>query len=293
MLNLPAVFADFVLTLSENMNLETTRLRIGSSCLGDTCKRSKRLFTHALMKAIGVLAIAGIGAGLCTSASAASVIFTGSLLSSNLSASATFTTLGGGNLQVALANTYTGDTVDQMHVLTGVFFSGADNLGTVSATAGPGSVEWSGGTSSTPESSSVLGQQWEYLSGLSGAPGGATAGISSSGLGLFGHGNFATNGAALDGSAYGILSVGYAGSDLDGLQNRNYIQPAMVFVLSGFTGSLADISNVSFQYGTVLTEPNVTATVVPEPAPTALLAASIGLWAVLRLRRLRLRRAKN
>lgn len=224
---------------------------------------------------------------MCTNLLASSVIFTGSLVSSNLSASATFADLGGGELQITLVNAYSHDTPDQSHVLTGIFFSGADGLAPVSATAGTGSVEWVGGTSSAPESSSVLGTQWEYLSGLSGAPSGATAGISSTGLGLFGQGNFASPGANLDGSAYGLVSAGYAGSDGDGLSNNQYIQNAMVFVLSGFSGSLANISDVSFQYGTdLLTEPNVTGNLepIPEPASIVIFALAMGLWVVWRLR---------
>ena len=103
------------------------------------------------------------------------------------------------------------------------------------------------------------------LSGSS-APGGATAGIVSSGYWTPGFGNFSSSpGDMLDGSAYGLLSAGYAGSDLDGLQNRIYIQDAMIFVLSGFSGSLADIGNITFQYGTALSEQAVPGLLVPDP----------------------------
>lgn len=263
------------------MKLETTRLCTGSYCLSHNCRR---LLIHALRKATAVFVVAGIGATLCTNASATSVIFTGSLLSSNLSASATFTDLGGGNLQITLANTYTGDTVDQSHVLTALFFSGATGLTPVSALAAPGSLQWVSETS-TPAGGEDVGTNWQYLSGT---------GISSSGLGIFSSGNFSPSpGAKLAGSAWGLLSEGYEGLHLDGLDSRTYIQYSVVFTLSGFTGSLSDISGVSFQYGTSLTEPNVTTTVVPEPASMTLLAVSMGLWAVLRLRSLRSQRAKH
>lgn len=228
------------------------------------------------MKATVFLTAVSIGAG--ASALAASVTFTGSLPSSDLSASATFTNLGGGNLQITLANTYTGDTVDQSHVLTAVFFSGATGLTPVSALAAPGSLQWVAGAS-TPVGGEDVGANWQYVSGT---------GISSAGFGTFSSGNFPPSpSATLDGSAWGLLSEGYAGLHLDGLDSRTYVQYSVVFTLSGFTGSLSDISDVSFQYGTVLTDPNVTATVVPEPASMTLLVVSMGLWSLLRLRSLR------
>ncbi len=143
-----------------------------------------------------------------------------------------------------------------------------------SAVAPPGSLEWVGG-SSTPAGGMDVGSNWEYVSG---------AGIFSSGLGAFSTGNFsASPGDILDGSACGLLSEGYLGLHLDGLDSSTYIQNSVVFTLSGFTGNLGDISNVSFQYGTDLSEPNLPAlltTPIPEPAglvPSALLVAVV--WA--------------
>src|SRR6516164_1564616 len=78
---------------------------------------------------LGILASA-IGAK--TSIAASSEVFSGS--NQNFSASVGFELLGGGLLQVSLTNTFTGDTPDQAHVLTGVFFSGADGLNPISAT---------------------------------------------------------------------------------------------------------------------------------------------------------------
>jgi hypothetical protein len=207
--------------------------------------------------------------------SAQPVTFTGSNSGNQLAASVTFNAIGGGDLQVTLTDTYTGDTVDQAHVLTGVFFSGATGLTPVSATAGPGSLEWSGKSSSAPESSSVLGTEWAYAT-ATGAPNGAASGIVSAGYWSPagpGFGNFSSlPGDMLDGTPYGLLSAGYAGSDKDGLSNRAYIQDSMVFVLSGFSGSLTSttISDVSFQYGSALndpTEPNLVGMPLTSPAP--------------------------
>jgi hypothetical protein len=238
----------------------------------------------ALGKLVLLLAAAGIGA-IANTTALADVVFSGTNSSQNLSASVGFSLLGGGELQISLTNTYGGDTADQGHVLTGIFFSGADNLTRVSATATGTSVEWIGTNSYVPPpSSAVLGQEWAYATEPH-APGNATSGIVSSGYyNNVGMGNFATNGDMLDGSSYGLLSKGYAGSDMDGLDDRQYIQDSIVFVLGGFTGSLSNITNVSFQYGTSLSEPAlIDVQVVPEPGSVALLG--LGLAAILIFRR--------
>jgi autotransporter-associated beta strand protein len=258
--------------------------------------------TVALGK-IRTVAIAAVVTGLWlitgTTAPAA-ITFYGA--SGNLSASATFSVNGSGNLVVSLANTYTGDTANQSGVLTALYFSGADGLGEVSATAPAGSTFWRGAGGSTLTSlpvpnatpgpdGTILAQQWEYLSGISGmtgVPSGATAGISSSGFGIFGSGNFAGGGAMLDGSSYGLLSAGYAGAGNDGLKGSSgspnyYIQNSMTFELSGFSGNLSNITNVVFQYGTTTSEPSFVGTVVPEPnfgaiAAMILLAFACSEW---------------
>lgn len=248
--------------------------------------RGLRLAAGSLLALTLTLAAGGL-------ASAQSITFTASQASSNLAASVTFTALAGNELEVSLTNSYTGDTLDQAHILTGVFFSGATGLTPVSATAGSGSVEWRGTSHSAPDSSSILGTEWAYAS-AAGAPGGAASGIVGAGYWTgVGSGNFATPGDSLDGTSYGIISAGYAGSDGDGLHANPYIQGSMVFVLSGFTGSLSGISDISFQYGSTLAEPDLTGiqiTPVPEPsilADAAVVAVMILAWAGWRGARLR------
>lgn len=257
----------------------------------------KRLFFRTttviavVTSVIGITSIARAGS---------SITFTGSGYDSGdsigLAASATFTNLGGGDLEVTLVNTYTGDTPDQGDVLTGIFFDGANGLTPVSAAAGAGAVTWSGKTESGPLSSAVLGTEWAYSSDTgTQAPGNATAGIISSGYYTPGTGNFSgPPDDMLDGSAYGILSEGYAGSDKGGLSNRIYEQDSMVFVLGGFDGNVSDIIDVTFQYGTALSEPSLTGTPVPDPVPEpATLLPLAMLVALLGIRHQRLARQRR
>lgn len=121
---------------------------------------------------------------------------------------------------------------------------------------------------------------------------GAMAGISSTGLGLFGNGTFCQDGigtndggnancpeiagppkGGLNGVEMGIVPfVGFT-SPNGGITTSNpYIQSAVQFKLSGlptgFTLTSGALSNVGFQYGTSLTEPHFNA---PTPATFALL----------------------
>jgi len=252
----------------------------------------------------GVVAVAG--AVFCFSVAltaSGAITFSGSgtdgANNTSLAASATFAVDGQGDLVVTLLNNYTGDTRFQADVLTAVFFSGANGLTPVSATAPSGSTFWMGKGGSTltqvtpvPNTTpgpdgTILGQQWEYLSGISSqAPNGASAGISASGLGnIFGSGNFTSSGVMVDGTSYGLVSAGYTGNGNDGLKGGNgnkttyFIQDSMTFVLSGFNGNLAGISDVTFQYGTVLSDSSFVGThlaIAPEPNYGIAAAVSVG-----------------
>jgi hypothetical protein len=208
-------------------------------------------------------------------ASATPVTFTGS--SGNRSASADFSIVGG-NLQVVLTNTSLFDVTVPVEVLTAVFFDLVSNptLSRVSALLASGSTV-SFGSSNGGD----VGGEWAYKAGL-GSSSPATQGISSVGLSLFGPGdrfNPLSNlqgPASPDGLQYGITSAG------DNLGTGNapvtggnaLIQDSVVFTLSGLPGGFdpsTAVSNVSFQYGTALTEPNIPGCrdcthVVPEPS---------------------------
>lgn len=189
-----------------------------------------------------------------------SVVFTGSSLL--LSAKATFTNDGSGNLKVLLEN-LGGDVLVPADVLTAVFFTvgGDPTLMPISAVLGTSTVVFG----PQPFGGNV-GGEWAYVDGLVGAPGGADEGISSSGFGLFGGFNF--NGPNLDGQSavngmnYGLLSA--ADNNLTGnaavTGASPFIQHSVLFTLNGLglaAGVEPTITNVSFQYGTALDEPNI------------------------------------
>ncbi|HOE66418.1 MAG TPA: PEP-CTERM sorting domain-containing protein [Candidatus Hydrogenedentes bacterium] len=178
-------------------------------------------------------------------------------------------------------------------MLTGVFFTlaGDPALTSLSAVLTAGSTVFFGGTSP----GNVVGGEWAYASGLNGAPRGANQGISSSGLGLFGAATFPGANLqgpnAVNGMQYGIVSLGDnpATGNAPVTGSNAFIHNAVVFTLGNLPMdfSLHDISNVSFQYGTSLTEPNFPGDtpVVPEPASFVLLGIGIAAFATRRTRK--------
>jgi hypothetical protein len=237
-------------------------------------------------KVVAVLCFAVLFSGV---ASAAPLVFDSSL--GNLSASAKFELLGG-NLQITLSNTSTADVGVPSEVLTALFFDiyGNPSLSPLSAVLGLGSVVWFG----TTDPDGVVGGEWAYASGLSGAPGGAWQGISSAGFGLFGpHDLFpGTNlqgPASPDGVQYGITSAGDSlATGNQAVTGKNaLIQSSVVFTLRnlpiGFQLDENTIRNVSFQYGTDLRE-STFSDGTPEPASLFLVAPVILVWAAWRYR---------
>jgi len=255
--------------------------------------RSRRRFASILPPASGWLMRGKFGffaalLGLTTAASSAqAVTFSGS--SGSLQASADFTIVSG-NLQVVLKNTSTADVLIPADVLTAVFFDiNGVSLTPVSASLGGSTVFFGPGGN--------VGGEWAYASGLSGAPGGAQKGISSSGLGLFGGANFGganlQGPAGVDGLQYGITSAGDNTASGNAAVTGNFalIQSVVTFALSPDAAlDLSKIKNVWFQYGTALTEPSFPDSSSQQqlPLPPALVlfgTALIGLTALGRRRR--------
>jgi len=245
-----------------------------------------------LMAAAGILAGEGISAS-------AQVTFTASGTGASgqaLKATATFQTLAGNELQITLANTETGDANTTANLLTEIFFNGASGLTPVSAIVPTGQKEWNSGVSTTLSSNLDVGTGWGYgYTGGSGdeslganPPHGATDAISSAGTGNWlGHSDFGGPRTSLDGAPYGLVPLGFmsTGGTHDGLSNGQSdptFENTVVLTLSNWTGSLSSIANVSFQYGTVSSNPNLTATATPEPTTAGCFLIGYGVLAVTR-----------
>lgn len=231
-----------------------------------------------------------VGVAMISSAPSSAAPVTFSASSGNLAASATFEVVAG-KLQVTLTNTSPADVMIPADVLTGVFFDFINvgpTLTPESAILGIGSTVFFGST----DPGNVVGGEWAYAASLAGAPNGATRGISSSGLGLFGNGNFPGSNlqgpASTNGLQYGITSAGdnAATGNTPVTGTNALIKNSVVFTLSGISADFnpsAVIGKVSFQYGTALSEPNI-----PEPATAGMMA----LGAVCALRRRERRRVR-
>lgn len=219
-------------------------------------------------------------AGLCASVGTASAGVVWSAGSGTRTCSADFS-VAAGKLTIVLSNDSMLDAGVPTDVLTGVFFDipGAPlALGRVSVTVAAGSAALMGGTGAAAptDAGGVVGGEWAYKGALGGAPHGAKYGVSSSGLGLFGPGDlFAGSNlegpGSPDGIQYGLTTKGdnlLTGNG--GITGTGLIKHAIVIVLNN-VGALnpSSISNVSFQYGTDLSEPNLPG--VPTPGAMALL----------------------
>ena len=198
--------------------------------------------------------------------------------------SATFN-VSGGTLTVTLVDGRAATTGGQE--LTALFFnlSGVGTLMPGSAIIASGNTVLGG---SFPSGGNV-GGEWEYLGNLTGLSIGATRGIGSAGLGVFGDANFnglnlpGGNGKpsplAVDGPQWGLTN----GVLPNGVGHKPLVSNSVVFTLSGagsFAPSTGTIADVTFWYGTG-DVPNQ----VQVPEPTTLLLLGFGLIAVSGIRR--------
>jgi hypothetical protein len=218
----------------------------------------------------------------------------------------------GSNLIVTLTNVASQDQDVPADVLTAVFFA-VDFL-TPSVTLTPVSAVLAEGSAVVSSSCPVnpcpqqpvggdVGGEWAYRDGLAMVGITGTSGLGSSGLdGTFGaHDTFP--GPQLDntpgggGLSYGLVSSAWRpAGDNGGLASARLIQNSVVFTLSGLPENWAlngSVSNISFQYGTSLTEPRVPVLFppppnpsdVPEPATFAMLGAGLLGLVVFRRRK--------
>ena len=187
-------------------------------------------------------------------------------------ASAKFS-LSGTALTIVLTNKATAAVTDPAEMLSALFW--------YSPTTGltPGSASLTSGSSWVNPSSVAIntGDGYGYASSDPTGPHGANQGVSAVGIGFFGDGNFAgysTPRVHLDGDAYDILPANGISSSGKGFNNKYPLaNDSMTFTLTLPTGVTSlDISDVSFQYSSAITGPNVVGN-VPVP-PTALLLGS-------------------
>ena len=231
--------------------------------------------TWVLLATVAALSLAWSGAD-----AEASIMFEGS--SGSLSASVEFD-LSGSSLTAVLTNISLVDVIAPADVLCAVFFDiqGDPTLTRVSAVLTAGATVFFGGT----DPGNVVGGEWAYNWGLSGAPGGADQGISSVGLDLFGPpdlfpGTNLSGPGSPDGLQYGITSAGDNSATGNTPVTGGYelIHNSVTFTFTSPDGFvLEDISNVYFQYGTSLDEPSFPS--YPEPGSLLLLISGVAaVW---------------
>ena len=212
-----------------------------------------------------------------------------------ISASADFT-INGNALTIILTNTALADNTtggDPQDVpgntLTGVFFdlTGNPSLTAGSATIAAGSMVQGVQCSIGPcdGTTTDVGGEFRYDAGA--FPGGADRGVAGAGY-IGGAANFpgALNldgEAAVNGINFGIISADPSFLPNGGLASVPLIKNSVTFVLTGVSGLTEnDISKVSFQYGTSITEPRLPPSKTPEPGTLLLLGGGLAAATLIR-----------
>jgi hypothetical protein len=251
----------------------------------------------------GTIVLGAVGAFLLHNAAmGAPIVFTGSGTAAGVAATASASfDISGNTLTVVLRNTSPPNSGKDTpgSTLSGLFFALAGNPGLtpVSAVITAGSLIQTGTCSPGPCNASTTDVGGEFGYEHAAYPGGANQAIASSGylttvlpgnIGNFNNGAAGANldnPASLDGINFGIVSSAAGFNPNGGLANDPLIQDSVTFTLTGVAGlSVFDISKVSFQYGTDLSETNIPGscssncappTRVPEPGSLALFGAAL------------------
>jgi hypothetical protein len=193
-------------------------------------------------------------------------------------------------LVITLSNTATYDADDRADVLTGIFFTLAGDLSLTQNSAVLGSDTAIKGRPGISGPGMNVGEQWAYRNDLTGMMNGANEGIAIANLKDFGK-RYRFSGPKLGSSGgvkYGVTTdFDGLGNDKSTIKHQQLIENTIVFTMSGLPTNftIADISNVSFQYGTDLKEENISGTsdspAIPEPNTIVLVA--VGLLGCVRL----------
>lgn len=175
-----------------------------------------------------------------------------------ITASATFHDLGSGKFQITLANTSPGDTFGISEVLYALTFNGGTVSGISSQNAPVGSTVWHLNT--TPITSQTVGSvalpTYSTTWARTTSPQGLTA--------------LGPPPGPPNQNEDGLIS-GFRGTITDGLANHEhnpFIQNSIVFVMNG---TLGNISDVQFGWGTTPTYTPGT----PVPEPTTMVAGAL------------------
>jgi len=241
------------------------------------------------MRSILLKSLSALSVVVSMHTAATPVLFSGS--SGGLSATVSFDIVGS-QLQVVLSNTSIGDVLVPSDVLTAVFFNIAGNPLLTRNSAISGGSTYVGPTN-VSGAGTVVGGEWAYLTGLSQYS--ANSGISSSGLGIFGPAD-RFPGANLSGPEtpngleYGLASAGdnpVTGNG--GILGEELTRSSVHFLLTSASPfDLSTISNVTFQYGSALSEGHFSGTTVRSvPEPDTLALAGLALLAGAGIRRRR------
>ena len=222
-----------------------------------------------------LLAAGALVAGTPTSA-LATIDFSASGLGGR-EASVSFAVTAAGQLQVTLANGGTEPTPnwDATYVLGAVFFNYTGG-GTLTANPTALGATASGGVLGSLPTGDTIGSYWAFASGLSGAPHGATEGLSGVGYSISGMPSAANMGPSpeqqVDGIAGGILGWNNTSGGNASVKEPLAYTSITFLMGSGFTTlSPSDFNHVSFQYGTGLSDVNL----IPVPEPTTMVAGAL------------------
>src|SRR5271154_6694362 len=174
-----------------------------------------------------------------------------------LSAKVTFVVT---NLQlvITLSNTAAFDSDDRADILTGIFFTlgGDPTLTRTSALRGPDTAIKGRPGVSGP--GMEVGDEWAYRNDLTSATNEPNEGITLASLKNFGNKRYRFSGPKLaspSGVQFGVTTdFDNLGNDKSGIKHKQLIENTVIFTMGGLPTNftIAEISNVNFQYGTSL-----------------------------------------
>lgn len=203
-------------------------------------------------------------------------------------AEATFSVDASGDLTIFLTNTAPIAPAIPAEILHAVFWNSETftslPLSGATAKISTGSLAEQFNTLFTYSAGTNVGGEFAYASGIFG-PNGTSQGISSAGYGLFGNGNLGgsniTNTVAVGGIDWGIVNSTFVfGSGNTPMQDNPLIKTSATFTFdTNFTSPIL-IDDVTFQYGTALTDNHITA-----PIPGSLLLLGSGILGLVGFRK--------